>query len=241
MDYDEEQKNEIEALESIYSNELQILSTDPRPCFQLEVQSQCTNDNCENVSCVIQFTYLNKYPDVIPAMEIVSSENMEDDTIAEVTAFMTQLAEENVGTVMVFTIISGVQEKLTQIVESVEERRIAEKERLVREIEEAEQKRFEGTRVTIESFLVWKTKFDTELAEIRRQKFGKEDASGPKKLSGKELFMLDHTLDDSDVKFLEEGGEVVEVDESLFQDIDELDLEADDLDPDNATLSLGDS
>ena len=44
------------------------------------------------------------------------------------------------------------------------------------------QKRFEGTQVTIETFLVWKAKFDSELAELRRQK-GKDDANN-KKLTG---------------------------------------------------------
>lgn len=44
------------------------------------------------------------------------------------------------------------------------------------------QKRFEGTRVTIETFMAWKAKFDSELAELRRQK-GKDDTAS-KKLTG---------------------------------------------------------
>jgi len=40
---------------------------------------------------------------------------------------------------MVFTIISAVQEKLTHIIESAEEHRVAEKERLQKEAEVAEQ------------------------------------------------------------------------------------------------------
>jgi len=40
---------------------------------------------------------------------------------------------------MVFTIISAVQEKLTHIIESAEEHRVAEKERLEKEAEMAEQ------------------------------------------------------------------------------------------------------
>ena len=40
---------------------------------------------------------------------------------------------------MVFTIISAVQEKMTHIVESAEEHRAAEKERLEKEAEVAEQ------------------------------------------------------------------------------------------------------
>lgn len=47
--------------------------------------------------------------------------------------------EENFGVVMVFTIISAVQEKLTHLVESAEEHRAAEKERLEKEAEVAEQ------------------------------------------------------------------------------------------------------
>jgi len=241
MDYDEEQKNEIEALESIYSNELEILSTEPRHCFQLEVKSQPVRDSNETVSCMLQFSYVAKYPEAIPRMEIVSSEGLDDDALAKLTAYMTQLAEENLGMVMVFTIVSAMQERLTQLIEEAEADRVAEKDRIIREAEEAEQKRFEGTRVSVESFLAWKTKFDAEMAELKRIKFGKEETTGPKKLTGKELFMLDHTLDDSDVKFLEEGGEVVEVDESLFQDIDDLELNDDDLDTDNNTLPLDDS
>lgn len=227
MDYEEEQKNEIEALESIYFNELTVISSEPRYCFQLDVKSQCLNESADNASCIIQFTYTDRYPDELPFMEITSSENLDDDSVESISSLMTQMGEENVGVVMVFTIISAVQEKLTHIVESAEEHRAAEKERLEKEAEVAEQKRFEGTRVTIETFLAWKVKFDSELAELQRQK-GKDDVTN-KKLTGKELFMTDHTLDDSDVKFLEEGGEVVEVDESLFEDVDDLTLDDDDV------------
>jgi len=47
--------------------------------------------------------------------------------------------EENIGVVMVFTIVSAVQEQLTHIVESAEKHRVAEKERLEKEAEVAEQ------------------------------------------------------------------------------------------------------
>lgn len=72
------------------------------------------------------------------------------------------------------------------------------------------------------------------------------------KLTGKQLFMRDQSLNDSDVKFLEAGeshipfhfmlnhphkgthelsaGETVKVDESLFEDLDDLDLDDEDED-----------
>lgn len=64
------------------------------------------------------------------------------------------------------------------------------------------QKRFEGTRVTVETFLSWKLKFEEEMGIAKkREQFEKEG----KKLTGRELFMTDNTLNESDLKFLEEG------------------------------------
>lgn len=66
----------------------------------------------------------------------------------------------------------------------------------------ASQKRFEGTRVTVESFLSWKEKFDEEMGHTKRRELA--DREG-KKLTGRELFMTDKTLDQSDLKFLDDG------------------------------------
>jgi hypothetical protein len=87
------------------------------------------------------------------------------------------------------------------------------------------QRKFEGTRVQVETFLAWKAKFDAEMAEIKAKKNAKMKDNVQKLtgefldvyictcvlitcisyIVGKELFMRDHTLDDSDVKFLERG------------------------------------
>ena len=54
------------------------------------------------------------------------------------------------------------------------------------------------------------------------------------KKSGRELFMTDQNLIDSDIKFLADtGDQAVTVDESLFEDLDDLDLDdEDESDPD---------
>jgi len=54
------------------------------------------------------------------------------------------------------------------------------------------QKWFEGTRVTIETFIAWKAKFDSELAELRHQK-GKDDSTN-KKLTGTDCVIVDNLL-----------------------------------------------
>ena len=66
------------------------------------------------------------------------------------------------------------------------------------------QKRLEGTKVTVESFLAWKAQFDAE----RLSKKEIVDASA-KRLTGKELFLKNVTLNDSDIQFLNEGKNIV--------------------------------
>lgn len=58
------------------------------------------------------------------------------------------------------------------------------------------------------------------MSELKKEKVDKT----PKKTTGKQLFEKDESLFTSDLQFTE--GEV-EVDESLFQDLDDLDLEDD--------------
>ncbi|XP_038655557.1 RWD domain-containing protein 1 isoform X2 [Scyliorhinus canicula] len=138
--------------------------------------------------------------------------------------------QENIGMVMIFTLVTAVQEKLNEIVDQIKWRKEEEKLLKEKEAEEVEKAIFHGTPLSIENFLSWKAKFDAELAEIRRKRQKEEEQAGKVKLTGKQLFETDHNLDTSDIQFLEEGNNV-EVDESLFQDMDDLELDDDD-DPD---------
>lgn len=96
----------------------------------------------------------------------------------------------------------------------------------------------------------WKKAFDEEMLLLKSKV--KEERDIGKKLTGKELFMTDKTLNESDLKFLEEGktyciiiippdgsycascvkGDDFKVDETLFEDMDELDL--DDIEDDDS-------
>lgn len=223
-DYKEEQINEIEALESIYPDEIQVAETEPYHSFLVSVVSD-EQYNEDPVSVMLGFTYTKTYPDEAPVMEIQSYENIEETHVEELLELMKQQVEENIGMVMIFTLVSAVQEQLHVIAQRIVDERQEEIDRKVREEEEAEQKRFEGTRVNIENFLAWKAMFDAEIEEEKKRKGLK--VKDTKKLSGKMLFLTDDTLDDSDVKFFDEEGEKVEVDESLFQDMDDLDLDED--------------
>jgi hypothetical protein len=79
-----------------------------------------------------------------------------------------------------------------------------------------------GTKVTVESFTAWKMEFDAK----KMQKKSKKAQTGEKKLSGRDLFLQNSTLNESDLTFIVDD-ENVDFDEALFDDLDTLDLEDD--------------
>ncbi|KAL3280346.1 hypothetical protein HHI36_017835 [Cryptolaemus montrouzieri] len=233
MDYLEEQKGEIEALESIYYGDMQILESEPRYKFTIPIKSEGYEEDTDNgMACDLTFTYTEKYPDEGPLIEIENCVNFLDDNESELTAFLETQVQDNLGMVMVFTLASSAQEWLSVKWENVRkerEERIAKK---LHEEEEAERKRFEGTKVTVESFMKWKIAFEDEIGLTKKREMIEKEG---KKLTGRELFMTDITLNESDLKFLADG-DAVKVDESLFQDLDDLDLDDEDdedFDPNN--------
>ncbi|XP_062254731.1 RWD domain-containing protein 1 [Platichthys flesus] len=235
-DYAEEQRNELEAIESIYEDSFTVLTEDPTS-FTITVTSD-VGEQGEIAEATLKFTYVEKYPDEPPLWEIFSQDNLEDVDAASLLTLLQQQAEENLGMVMIFTLVTAVQEKLNEIVDLMKNRQEEEKQRKEREAEEAEKVTFQGTVVNIENFLLWKSGFELEMAEMRHKKQQKEEEQALKtKLTGKQLFETDHNLDTSDIQFLEEAGNSVEVDESLFQDIEDLDLDEDD--PDFDPLGMG--
>lgn len=229
MDYKEEQNGEIEALESIYYGDMEIISVEPYHKFSVPIKSEEYEPETENgLACSLTFTYTAKYPDEPPVVEISDVENITDEDEEKLINHIIEQANENLGMVMVFTLVSAGQEWLNVRWEEMRNERDESLLRKQEEEEEAERKRFEGTRVTVETFMKWKTHFEEDTGITKKKEMIEKEA---KKLTGRELFLTDKTLNESDLKFLEDGADTVKVDESLFQDLDDLDLEDDD-DPD---------
>jgi hypothetical protein len=231
MDYKEEQASELEALESIYPSEFKLLGTDPSICT-VEVRSSTFDEETgEGYRCCLKFTLPPTYPEEVPEVDIVLedddtySSNLEESDIEEMKRFLIEQAVENTGMAMIFTIVSAAQEWMSTRWDTRVKRAEEEAERRLAEVEEAERTKFEGTRVTVQSFIEWKIKFEAEMKAKEGDK--KEDPTVGKKLTGKELFLRDKTLNESDLQFLDEEYEAVPIDESLF-DVDDLDLGDDD-------------
>ncbi|XP_002741801.1 RWD domain-containing protein 1-like [Saccoglossus kowalevskii] len=227
-DYQEEQNNEIEALASIYPDEFTALSEDPHR-FKVIISSENTDEDGEDaaITITLQFTYTPRYPDEGPVMEVISADNLDEEDISSILQLLQEQVEENLGMAMVFTLVSAVQERLNEKVDEIKQIEKDEKERIEQEektkAEAEEAKKFVGTPVTIETFLAWKAKFDKEIEDKKRQA-SNEDNNKDKKLTGRQLFERDGTLDVVEEAFLDEEDDNVVVDESLFQDIDDLEL-----------------
>jgi len=222
-DHKEEQELELEALTSIYPDEFSLIESDPC-CFQVSIA--CEPEKPEDEDCKVyarlQFTYVDTYPDDPPVIEVRSYEGMDDTDAENLQEFLHQEAQENLGMAMVFTLVSAAQEKLIDFMDKLKNKKEDEKLRKEKEAEEAERKKFTGTPVTLETFVAWRRAFEQEVMQNKNTK--EENFKG--KLTGRQLFEQDASMENSDAAFLE--GEV-KVDESLFQEMDDLDLDDEDL------------
>ncbi|EHB15019.1 RWD domain-containing protein 1 [Heterocephalus glaber] len=86
--------------------------------------------------------------------------------------------------------------------------------------------------IDILKLLALQAEENLELLEIKKKWIKEEEQAGKNKLSSNQLFETDHNLDTSDMQFLEDAGNNVEVYESLFQELDDVELEDVEDDPD---------
>jgi len=111
--YKEDQINEIEALDSIYCGEMEILSTEPYHRFKVPISTEEFNSSEENgLSCHLVFTYTEKYPDTAPITEIEDAINFEKSYSARLIDHINETIAENLGIEMIFSLVSSAQEWL---------------------------------------------------------------------------------------------------------------------------------
>ena len=197
-DYDAEQAGELEALQAMYSDEELRIAKDQKG-FTITVSSDRDVDG-EPFSVDLELVYTPRYPDEPPLIAFSATSGMDESTERELKEFLVQSAEDSVGTVMGFTLISSLTMRVEELVDEVA-RQEAEEERK-REAEEKarEEARFRGTPVTKETFLEWRLGFETEDSD--RRKAAVDPTAG--KLTGKQMFEKDASLAKSDAGLLDD-------------------------------------
>jgi len=154
-------------------------------------------------------------------VQILDSQNLDEGELSELLDNLSRTANESLGTVMVFTLVSDVVEWLSSKTEREVVELEQEKDKKLKEIEE---KRFEGTPVTEQTFLAWKLRFDAEMlkAKLTQQRLQSDQTGSSRRLTGREMFETDKTLVESDLNFVEDldQGQI----EALLHNIEEIDL-----------------
>merc|ERR1712063_1130 len=227
MTVSEEQEEEFEALQAIYPEIERYEESPEQPLliFAIDLASE-TEEN--QLSVRLQISMPETYPEIAPECDVLEySDSLDPADCVNIEKFIRETCEDQLGEIMCFTIISGVQDQLNDLVDEIERRKLEAEEKRKQEEEEAAQKKFIGTRVTVESFLQWKEKFDAELEALKSQKQKELEAAMKGRLTGKQQFLQKKAGDEISSEVL--VANQVQVDESLFddedlEDLDELDI-----------------
>ncbi|KAI6207989.1 RWD domain containing protein [Aphelenchoides besseyi] len=236
MDYKTEQETEAELIQSVYPDETEILNGQyPQIKLKVVLPSVPRFENPEpDFYVTLLISLPEKYPDDPPNFDVSGfPDDFPKKAIDELNNRLVEQSKSMPGYQVLITLITELQYQLPLLLKKIQQERDDEEERIRDEKEEAERKKFEGNRVTVESFNKWRVAFEKEFfaAELEAKKA--QEALIGNKLTGRQLFLRDSTLNMSDLAMLDNEGEVegesVEIDKSLFEE-EFSDLEVEDED-----------
>ncbi|EEY19024.1 conserved hypothetical protein [Verticillium alfalfae VaMs.102] len=191
-------------------------------------------DAPEPPTMLLHVRYPEAYPDEAPFLDLNPEQqagaphphfSVADDKAA-LLASLGETVEENLGVAMVFSLYATLKDAAEQLITdrkaAVERRR----EEAVMAAEREENKKFQGTPVTPETFLRWRDDFRREMEEARLQQeeerlaeLKKAKVKEPVKMTGRQLWEGGHvgkvTYDEGDD---EDGG--------LAEGVEKLKVEA---------------
>ncbi|GBB90898.1 hypothetical protein RclHR1_00180036 [Rhizophagus clarus] len=227
MDHKEEQEQELEVLKSIYPDEFEEISEGE---FRIRLEPE-EQDSITPLTLALHIKYTPTYPEEVPEISIETIDgSIDTDEHEKLYSGLMNVAQDSLGMAMVFTLSSLLKDLLTSFVVEREEKRKKEEEDKIKKQIEAEQAKFQGTKVTIASFLEWKENFEKELEEKEKATKSlaiiKKEEAKKSKPTGRQLFEQDESLAKSDMTYMEEGD--VTVDVSLFEREDMSDDDDDD-------------
>lgn len=197
----EEQAEEREVLESIFPDEItDIAENEFKVAVTLDIPGE--EDAEEPPVFFLHVKYPDDYPDVAPNLEIHASPNAalhpQFNTAEDRERLLegiTETVQENLGIAMVFTIYSALKEAAEQLVQDRKDSAARVVEEAARAAEREENKKFQGTPVTPETFVKWREDFLKEMEEIRAREeeerlaeLKKARVKEPVKLTGRQLW-----------------------------------------------------
>lgn len=188
----EDQQEEREVLDSIFPDEIQDISdTEYRVSITLDVKAESEEEPAAP-TILLNVRYPETYPDVAPYLDITQPPNaaryphldVQEDK-ARLLEALEPTIEENMGMAMVFTLVSTLKDAAELLISERQQAIQALKDVEAAKAEEEENRKFEGEKVTRETFLAWREKFQEEVAEEKARKAAEKEAEDKKKRGGR--------------------------------------------------------
>ena len=187
----EEQQEEREVLDSIFPEEITDISeTEYRISMQLDIPTR--EDDDEPPTILLNVRYGEAYPDEAPMLDITTPPNAPKHEHLDIHEDKAQLLqalqptiEENMGMAMVFTLYSTLKDEAESLMISRQNAVHEAHEQELRKAEEEENRKFEGEKVTPESFKKWQAEFKQEMAELKQRQKEQAEAEEKRKTRGK--------------------------------------------------------
>lgn len=227
MDFEEEQRQEIESLSYIYQeHELKVDAS--------TVTITLVLDNIpEHFPIVIGFTLPETYPETAPDISLECEALPNEEDFNELLAGCKDTALGSLGMGSMYTIASFAKERAEDLIQ-IRKQKIDEAEDERKRIEEElEAEKYRGTRVTPESFKQWKINFLNEAKDLQKQNAKlslafqaviavdklEKNIVDKSRLSGRLMFERNAKLVESDALGKDEDGE--DVDYSKYERSDD--------------------
>mmetsp|Transcript_16213 Transcript_16213/g.19456 ORF Transcript_16213/g.19456 Transcript_16213/m.19456 type:complete len:259 (-) Transcript_16213:147-923(-) len=232
-DYEQEQADEIEALQSILMDDIEEvdgMSSDglgaEGRCFIITIAPKHEDEDEPTeipMRIALAFMHTVNYPDESPVLKVRSKRGVRTEDVKKLQALLEEQVEENLGMAMIFTLVTFAKEWFIELVNGpVEEEGEIDENDSAAAREEAEQKKFEaqraqGTPVTAETWQAWFTRFAAEMALEKAKNQAAVALQKRTKPTGRELF-------EKGTAGTFEGEDDADFDEDFDEDFDDDDL-----------------
>ncbi|KEY68482.1 hypothetical protein S7711_01254 [Stachybotrys chartarum IBT 7711] len=198
----DDQAEEREVLQSIFLEEeiTDISDTEFRLQVKLDIPGE--EEAEEQPSFLLHIRYPDEYPDKAPHLDLLATPDAPSHphfSISEdrdhLLSSVEETIQENLGMAMIFTIVSALKEAAEQLIQERKDVVEKEKEEVALAAEREENKKFQGTPVTPETFLKWREGFLKEMEELRIKEeeerlaeLKRAKIKEPVKLTGRQLW-----------------------------------------------------
>lgn len=224
-DYAQEQADELEALTSIFADDLEEVTDEipvgwnaEGPVWRVVVAPQQDAEQARDYPLKVElvFAHTPNYPDEPPLLKARGVQGISDADVSVLQGVLEDAVQDNLGMAMVYTCISIAQDWMQAKAENMAmpstDPEVEEKRRREAEEERLAELRRHGHPVTPEAFAEWKAKFDAELALERAKLDGGKSEEKAARLSGKQFFLQQEAahleVEEPELEGDEEDGEV---------------------------------